>query len=197
MKIQRMMRQIAPLVMLCAATGCGVLAPAAPAKSVAGAETRLRVGDQIQVRLDTGGQAGASTQIFDVVLDENGQISLPLIGAVPAAGKTISELAEAIESRYVPRFYVRCNTTVLTAQRFFYVSGEVRSPGRFQWTEDMTLLKAISTAGGFTDYANRGKVEVIRESRKDIYNYEELRRNPAQDVPIRPGESINVTRSFL
>jgi len=182
-------------------TGCGTLDAPGPAKLVKpgspGSETRLRIGDQIQVRLETGGAAPEPTKLYDLTIDENGQIALPLVGQLPAAGKTPAELAIIIQERYVPRYYMRCSALVLTAPRFFYVGGEVKSPGRFQWTEDVTLIKAINTAGGFTDYANRGKVEVIRESAKQTYDYEELRRNPAQDVPIRPGDSIWVPRGLF
>ena len=201
MKRDGNIRRLSVLWLLLATTGCGGLGaprPVQPAEpSRPSTETRLRVGDQIQVRLETGGQVTAPSQLYDLIIDENGQISLPLVGQVPAAGKTTSELSEGIQSRYVPRFFVRCSALVVTAARFFYVGGEVKSAGRFQWTEDVTLIKAINTAGGFTDYANRSKVEVIRESVKVVYDYEELRRNPAKDAPIRPGDSIWVVRSLF
>jgi len=198
MKVPGRIFQLGMLLLVLVATGCGSLSASPGRKRAAGAETRLRVGDQLQIRLETGGQAGAASQLLDVVVDENGQVSLPLIGAVAAAGKTSSELAEQVQSRYVPQFYVRCLVSILTAQRFFYVGGEVRSSGRFPWTEDITLLKAINTAGGFSDYANRGRVEVSREAGgKEVFNCENLRRNPAQDVPIRPGDRIEVPRSFF
>lgn len=201
MKAVRLIPQAVGLTIILTTMGCGLFGAAKPAQparpSNPNIETRLRVGDQIQVRLETGGQSTTGTQLYDLIIDGTGQISLPLIGSVAAAGKTTSELAESIQSRYVPRFYVRCSPLVVTAARFFYVGGEVRSPSRFQWTEDITLIKAINTAGGFTDYASRGKVEVIREAAKETYDYEDLRRNPAKDVPIHPGESIWVPRSVF
>lgn len=161
-------------------------------------ESRLRGGDQLVVRLDTGGNVpGQASQSIDVVIDENGEISLPLIGRVPAAGSTPSELAERIQAGYVPRYYVRCNATVLPTIRFFYVGGEVRNPGRHNWTEDITLLKAINTAGGFTDFANRRKVEVTRGKNKHTMDAEEIRQHPDKDVTIQPGDSIYVTRSIF
>jgi protein involved in polysaccharide export with SLBB domain len=160
-----------------------------------GGETRLRVGDQLQVRLET-----VSTQLaqqIDTTIDENGEISLPLVGRIKAEGLTPSELAERIQANYVPRFYIRCNATVLTAIRFFYVGGEVRAPGRYNWSEDVTLLKAINTAGGFTDYANRRRVEVSRGKEKKTFNAEELRQHPEKDFAIRPGDSIYIPRSIF
>lgn len=199
---KRMLRPIGLFLLVLATAGCGLFGspkPAVPVKPGGpGTETRLRIGDQIQVRLETGGSTVGTAQLYDLVIDEEGRVALPLIGQVPAGGKTTSELAAIIQSRYVPQFYVRCSALVVTAARFFYVGGEVRSPGRFQWTEDITLIKAINTAGGFTDYANHSKVEVIRESaHKETYDYEELRRTPSKDVPIRPGDSIWVPRSIF
>lgn len=159
---------------------------------------RLRPGDQISVRLDTGSfSPTTSQQSYDITIDENGEISLPLIGRIKAGGLTLSELAESIQAHYVPRYYVRCNATVLAAQRFFYISGEVRAPGRFLWSDDTTLLKAISTAGGFTDYANRGKVELIRGKDRVVYNCNELQQQPSKDPLIRPGDTILVRRSIF
>jgi polysaccharide export outer membrane protein len=158
-------------------------------------ESRLRSGDQIQVRLDTG--STQPPQAFDVVIDENGEISLPLVGRIKAAGGTATDLADRIQTSYVPRFYVHCNATVLATIRFFYVGGEVRAPGRYNWTEDVTLLKAINTAGGFTDYSNRRKVEIARGKGKQVFDCEDIRQHPEKEVPIKPGDSINVARSIF
>jgi polysaccharide export outer membrane protein len=163
-----------------------------------GQETRLRVGDQLQIRLDFGGQnPQLSQQNIDSSIDDNGEVTLPLIGRIKADGLTTTELSERIEANYVPRYYIRCSVNVLVTVRYFYVGGEVRNPGRFPWTDDTTLLKAINTAGGFTDYANRGRVELTRGKAKKVFNAEELRRNPEMDVPIQPGDSIFIARSIF
>ncbi|MGH8595070.1 MAG: polysaccharide biosynthesis/export family protein, partial [Gammaproteobacteria bacterium] len=86
---------------------------------------------------------------------------------------------------------------VQAVQRFFYVGGEVRGAGRYPWSEDVTMLKAINTAGGFSDYANRGKVELVRGGQRTPIDFEELRSNPTKDVPIQPGDSIWVPRSIF
>lgn len=186
-------------------SGCGLFSSPAPTSFPANAsskaedisETKLRVGDQLQIRLDTAQSQQAQATPLDVVIDENGEISMPLIDRIKAAGLTASELAERIAANYVPRYYVRCNATVLVTARFFYVGGEVRAPGRYGWTEDMTLLKTINTAGGFTDYANRGKVELIRGKQKIVVNCEEMRNQPSKDVSVLPGDSIWVPRSIF
>jgi protein involved in polysaccharide export with SLBB domain len=167
---------------------------AATSDEVAG---RLRAGDGLSVRIDTGGATSTAPPASDLTVDEDGNISLSLVGPIKAAGLTPSELAERIQANYVPRYYVRCNATVLVAQRFFYLGGEVRNPGRFPWTDDTTLMKAINTASGFTDYANRQKVQLTRGGKVDVYNCEDLQRNPVKDPPIRPGDTITVPRSIF
>ena len=191
---------------LCLALGCGLFGgsssqrPKVTTSATTSGEDeisgRLRHGDELTVRIDAGPQQ-QTPQALDLYIDEDGAISLPLVGRINAAGLTTSELAEHIEANYVPRYYVRCTATVIVAQRFFYVGGEVRGPGRFLWSEDTTLLKAISTAGGFTDYANHGKVELVHGKDRQVLNYDELRRNPSKDVPIRPGDTITVPRSVF
>jgi polysaccharide export outer membrane protein len=163
------------------------------------ASGRLRTGDELNIRVDAGAATALSGNTpSDVIIDDQGNIELPLVGQIKAAGLTTSELAEHIQSNYVPRFYVRCTASVLVAQRFFYVGGEVKSPGRFLWSEDTTLMKAINTAAGFTDYANRSKVQLARgKEHPQIFNCEELLRNPAKDVPIRPGDTVTVPRSIF
>jgi protein involved in polysaccharide export with SLBB domain len=187
--------------------GCGLLGCSSPPKpkvttrptatedEIAG---RLRSGDQLSIRVDTGIGGSTVDQSSDVIIDEDGYISLTLIGRIKADGLTASELAERIQANYVPRYYVRCTATVLVAQRFFYIGGEVRNPNRFLWSEDTTLMKAISTASGFTDYANRGKVQLVRgKERPQVFDCGELQRNPSKDVPIRPGDTITVPRSIF
>ena|SRR5579871_2394305 len=198
---------VLPAVGLSLLLGCGLfggstsqnpkVAKASNAQSAAG---KLRVGDEIVVRLDTGvTQAGGQSDTpSDVTIDEDGNISLPLIGRLKAEGLTASELAERVQANYVPRYYVRCTATVLIAQRFYYVGGEVKNPNRFQWSEDTTLLKAINTASGFTDYANRRKVQLVSgQGAPQFFDCDDLQRNPAKDVPIRPGDTITVPRSLF
>jgi len=159
---------------------------------------RLRPGDSLSIRIDAGPPTGQSPTPVDLSIDDQGNIELPLVGQIKAAGLTASELAERIQSNYVPRYYVRCVASVLVAQRFFYVGGEVKTPGRFLWSEDTTLMKAINTASGFTDYANRRKVELARGKEPlQIFDCEDLMRHPAKDVPIRPGDTVTVPRSVF
>jgi protein involved in polysaccharide export with SLBB domain len=188
---------VATIGMLSVLSGCGMFddhstAPLPPKGQIP--ETRLRPGDSIQVRID-----GVTPPVapLEVTIDENGEISMPFIGKIKTAGLTIGELSRKIESAYVPNYYRNASVTVLPAQRFFYVGGEVRNPNRFLWTDDLTLTKAISAAGGFTEYASRGRVQVARGKTVIVVDAEEARRRPEKDIPILPGDSIQVPRGLF
>ena len=86
--------------------------------------------------------------------------------------------------------------TVPAALRFVNVSGDVRQPRRVEYTSDLTLLGAISACGGFTEYADQGKVRLIRDGGVQIVNIKAVRKNPALDVPLLPGDQIEVPQSF-
>jgi polysaccharide export outer membrane protein len=87
---------------------------------------------------------------------------------------------------------VRNGDTVFVPQtRMFYVTGEVTKPGRYAYQKGMTLLHAISTAGGFTEKAHRKKVRVVRE-----VNGKKVELNLSLDQYIEPGDTVVVPESF-
>lgn len=95
----------------------------------------------------------------------DGLISLPIIGDVQAAGLTANELAQRIAERL--RQFVASNPAVSVSVKELnsysvYVMGEVAKPGKFQLKSYVTVLQAISMAGGFTEYAKKSKIQVVR-----------------------------------
>jgi len=82
-------------------------------------------------------------------------------------------------------------------ERYFFVYGEVRQSGRFIYTQDLTVLKAIATAGGFTDFADRSEIELtIFNGKKHTINGKVAEKNPAYDLKVLPGEKIHIPRRF-
>ena len=133
------------------------------------------------------------------VIDEEGFIKLPHIGRVKAAGLSPSQLEDEIERQYVveKKIYRSITVAVITPSRSFFIQGEVRLPGRIQLVGgQVTLLRAIAQAGGYTEFADETDVRVIRNNHTTRYNARELNKNPERDVRIEPGDVINVTRSF-
>ncbi len=157
----------------------------------------LRVGDALIIRLT--GVPDAEQGVYETKVDEGGQVSMPHIGAVPAANLTTVQLKEKIETLYkMQRIYTNPNITVTTQQsRYVSVTGEVRAPQRLFHSKDLTALGAIASCGGFTDYANRRKVRILRGTQAIEFNAQAALTNPANDVPMFPDDKIQVDRSVF
>jgi polysaccharide export outer membrane protein len=153
---------------------------------------QLRPGDSLTVAL----QGIPDPSSHPVQIDEQGLISLPYIGTITAAGATTSELAQRIRETYIARnFYTAMDVSVSVTERYIYVGGEVTRPGRIIWTPDLTLAKAIQSAGGFTLYARETRVSLVRDQQAYDLNVKLAQRNPAQDPLMMPGDSVQVPRS--
>ena len=130
----------------------------------------------------------------------DGNISLPLIHEIKAAGLTPLQLEAAITER-LKGFYENPNVsvTVMEANSFkVYVSGEVMKPGVYRLREETTILQIIPMAGGFTDWAKRKKILVIRkengkESRFTV-DYKKAMKgdDPNSNVVLKSGDTIIV-----
>lgn len=152
----------------------------------------LRPGDSLVVTIQ--GVPDPSTNA--VQIDDQGVISLPLIGIVNAATMTPSDLSQRIRETYVSkRIYTTVDVSVSVTERYVYVGGEVQRPGRIVWTPDLTVTKAIQAAGGFTLYAREASVSLVREQNAYPFNVTLAQRNPAEDLRLMPGDSIQVPRS--
>jgi len=159
----------------------------------------LRSGDQIMIRLG-GVPPEEITQVTGTyTVDGNGFINLPHIGKVRAAGATQSQIQSAIESAYKSQqIYTNPSITldVPNAARFVDVGGDVKSPQRVAFTADLTLLGAITASGGFNEYADQGKVRLLSDGKVTVVNVKEVRRDPSKDPRLKPGDKIEVPRSF-
>lgn len=126
-------------------------------------------------------------------IKDDGTITLPLIGAVKADGKTAGELQKLIHDRYVPDYYRRITVIVTTDRQVYYVQGQVRSPGRQQYIGPTTVLKAIASASDFTDFANRKKVILTRANgQRIIVDCVKAAKDSTYDLPVYPGDKIEV-----
>jgi protein involved in polysaccharide export with SLBB domain len=132
-------------------------------------------------------------------IKDDGTILLPLLDApVQASGKTVSQLQDDIYKLYVPKLFKRLTVTVLTENRVFYVRGEVRTPNRYPYVGEMSVLKAIAAAGDFTDFAAKTKVQLTRSNGQIfIINAQKARKNPRLDLPVIPGDTIFVPRRLM
>lgn len=109
-----------------------------------------------------------------VTVASNGDITLPLIGEVKAAGFTSKQLEKDLSDRVAPLVH-NANVMVRVVDPkscVFYVNGEVTHPGVFPLHSGEVLSQAIAEAGGLTQFADPGDVKVVRRNRKQA---EEIR----------------------
>jgi polysaccharide biosynthesis/export protein len=130
----------------------------------------------------------------------DGKIQLPLLGDVAAQGLTPSQLAANITDRlrkYMSDPRVNVNVSAVNSRRY-YILGEVNHTGVFPLLTDMTVLQALSTAGGLTPYAKTKKIYVLRNvngtQETHPFNYKEVvkGRQMEQNIVLKPGDTIMV-----
>jgi len=129
----------------------------------------------------------------------DGMISLPLLGDVQASGFTPVQLADEITGK-LKKFVQDPNVSVVVAQihsKIVYLLGEVGKKGPIEMTPGMTMLEAIGSAGGLTDYANAKKIYILREEggkhlKIPVHYKEALKGDSTQDLALKPGDTIVV-----
>jgi protein involved in polysaccharide export with SLBB domain len=137
----------------------------------------LRVGDSLTIIFT---DTPVTIPNFDEKIREDGTIKLTLDKTFKAAGKTPGDLEKEIRACYVPNYYV---------------NGEVKSPNRQIYAGRITVLKAIASVGGFTDFANKKKVRLTRvDGRTQVVNCIKALDNPSLDPEVYPGDTIHVLR---
>jgi len=135
-----------------------------------------------------------------VPVRRDGKISLPLLNDVQAAGLTPTQLGSEIVEK-LRATIVHPQVTVIVAQMSslrIYILGQVNRGGAYPLVPDMTVMQALSIAGGFTPYANLRKIHVMRtENGTDkmfSVNYKEVSsgRKPEQNIHLKAGDTIVV-----
>jgi polysaccharide biosynthesis/export protein len=139
------------------------------------------------------------TMSGSVLVRLDGKISLALLGDVTAAGKTPLELADEITTR-LKKYIQDPNVSVVLTQsnsKKIYLLGEVTRKGPVDMTPGMTLLEAIGNAGGLTDYAQKGKIYILRvedgkQQRIPVHYKQALKGDSDSNVALKSGDTIVV-----
>lgn len=158
-----------------------------PAAASTSADYRLSPGDKLRIDVYKDDKLSQSLQIRP-----DGKITMPLIGDLPAAGRTPIELRDSINTAlkdYISNPVVTVIVVETTAQ-VVYVSGEVNKPGALPLVNGhMSIVQAIAMAGGFTDFAKRKDVLVMRKTAKGMetlhFNYKEALDNESRREPLQ------------
>jgi len=134
----------------------------APVSASSPSDYRIRALDSLQINVFNEPDLSVKVRV-----SSQGMINYPMLGAVQVGGLTVSEAENLLKERLGRDFLVKPQVSVLVDRansRRVFILGQVRSPGAFEFTADeaLTLLQAISRAGGFTPVAAPGRVSIIR-----------------------------------
>ncbi|HUP23863.1 MAG TPA: polysaccharide biosynthesis/export family protein [Thermoanaerobaculia bacterium] len=128
----------------------------------------------------------------------DGRITLPLVGELPAEGRTPRELQEEIAEkleRYIALPVVTVSVQAIHSRQIS-VMGEVRRPGRYRLGHQTTVLDAVAMGGGFTEFANKTKVTVLRPTPSGIerisINLKRLMRSGGSMFYLEPKDTVQV-----
>jgi len=136
----------------------------------------------------------------EVLVRPDGKITFPLIDDIQASGMTTLELKGLI-TRQLQNFIDSPEVTVIVVQsnsKNFYISGKVNAPGTYQLRPHMTVLQALSVAGGFAEWAHKDSVRIIRRTNGKekifTFNYDKVisGKELEQNIVLEPNDTIIV-----
>jgi polysaccharide export outer membrane protein len=166
-------------------------------QTVAVTDPGYKIGPQDVLRIDVWKEAEISRS---VPVRPDGKISLPLLNDVQAEGLTAMELANNI-SEGLKKFINSPQVTVSISEinsRRIYVTGEVTRPGAFPLLPSMNVLQALTSAGGFTQFARTKKIYVLRmeggRQVKHPFNYNDVVKGKSEqdNILLQSGDTIVV-----
>ena len=195
---------LSALVLLMSAGGISMAMPAAPPPGTPAQPSSappdnyvLVAGDQIEVNV-----FGEPDLSRTVTIKPDGIVALPLVNQVKASGKTAAQLQAELTKLYGK--YLRAPSVSVIVRQFrmhrVYVMGEVTRPGRYDITDDMNVLDAVTAAGGVTDKANLDSVQLSRvengKSKAIPIKMSQVvqGKDPAQNVKLQDGDLLYVPR---
>ncbi|WP_018294792.1 SLBB domain-containing protein [Mariprofundus ferrooxydans] len=160
-----------------------------PGQACAGeAQYRLAPGDQIRIHV-----FGEDDLNLEARLDSTGEINYPFLGKIRVTGLTVEELQnkliDGLRDGYLRAPQVNVS---IVEHRSFFIEGEVKNPGAYPYQPGLTIRKAVSLAGGYTEFADREHYHLVHDKSPG-------RSLLISDVntPVRPGDSITLEKSVF
>ena len=157
-------------------------------------DAALGPGDLFEVRVFGEPQLSST---YEIAAD--GTINFPLVGVVAADGRTPVELEKELQQRLADGYIKSPSVSVRVTEyrsRKVSVFGQVRSPGTFPFTENMSVVEAITRAGGFTGMAKKNAVRITRlqgkETERIVVAVEDIGQGRAPNFLLRPGDVVFV-----
>lgn len=182
-------RLLAALMMTFLVAACAGSAGSLPPLPTAD-EGPYKLGAGDRIRLVVFGQDELTGEYL---VSDSGFITVPLIGPVDAEGMSVRELEGQIAEKLKQGILVTPNCTVeIATYRPFYILGETKAPGQYDYVPRMTVLTAVSISGGYTFRADQDLVSITRHVDGQL---SEFRAEPL--AYIQPGDVINVYERYF
>lgn len=165
-------------------------APASPGGISTSPPSDYQLGAGDHVRITVFGQKDLTGEY---AVDGSGMLAFPLIGAVKAGGRTITELQAEISHKLSPDYIRNPSVAVeVLTHRPFYIVGEVQKPGSYPYVSGMSVINAVALAGGFTYRAREGSFYLDRHEE----NGKTVRLDATPETSVQPGDVITVRERF-
>ncbi len=173
-------------------------------KSESRKDYRLQAGDKLNLKIYPEDQFIKSAELQ---VSPDGNITLPLVGKVAVAGMTLGEAVQMLE-QIIDKDYIASPEVSIdileSKQKSFVILGQIKKPGTYQFPAgnmSISLLEAISMAGGFSDIANIKKIKVLRKegnTKQTLQaNAEAIIGGAEPDIRIQEGDVVNVSESIF
>lgn len=181
-------------ILLITLVGCNGLFfssdPVAPLPPLTGKTQSYRLGPNDVIMIEVFDEPDLSTK---TTVSGHGTIKFPLVGEIRVADMVVKDVEEVLAKKLESGYLKNPKVTVsIVEYRSFYVSGQARNPGAFSYREGITVLKAITLAGGWTDRAVKDEAKILRivDGQQQILTVE-------MEDTIQPDDIIIIPESFF
>lgn len=186
------------LLLSLGAVGCGFRGQTQPLDDLLdinqqSAPYNVRPGDALSVQV-----WGEPRLSGDVFVRDDGRFSMPLIGDVPAEGKTLDELSTIVTTK-LSEFVAAASVSISVAQSApirYYLSGSFAKPGEYRSAGSINMLQGIATGGGFAPFADESSIILIRKAQQGEIRYEldfnRVREGKQPNPALKDGDIITV-----
>lgn len=175
------------IALMLSLTGCASTRPATYLVDSKG-PYQLDTGDAVRVTVYGDAELSSTYRI-----DDSGAIAFPLVGPVSVRGVTTTAAAGRLAAALANGFMRNPDVAVEVAEyRPFFIQGEIRNAGQFQYVYGMTVRAAISTSGGFSDTADRSRAIIYRRQGDEM-----VKGTVELDSPIYPGDTVVILERWF
>ena len=187
------------LLIACGSAPSKTLLPPMPDTKTLLQSATLGPGDVVEIRVFEEKELSG---LFRV--GPNGGFNYPMVGTLDVAGKTPSELASLMTNRLQAGFLRNPQVSVFVKEfnsKKVFVLGQVQKPGTFRFEDKMTIVQAVTLAGGLKALAAKDRLILTRtvsgDEKKFVVPFQEISRGRSSNVFLQPGDIVFVPESWL